>query len=363
MPTPTTEEKRTFIINVTYYGLIAAAVFLGAVLFFRYLLPVLYPFVLAYLLALFLHPAMMFLHKRAGLPKGVGAFLVITAAVAAVFAVGYLLADRLVAEIANLTERLGKLQPQDFAPLKAKVNSFLVGLPFIDSTEDTARLWQAAGDRLQSFVTDSLPGLSGTVSMIAGLFTGLLDFTLVFIITVVSCYYMTVDRARISALAYKVLPDSVGKHLRTARLEVFGAVGKYLKAYGIIILVTFTELLVAFTVLRLDYALLLAAVIALIDILPVLGTGTVLVPWALVCLFITRDFYLGTGLIITYVVITVIRQIIEPKIIGGYIGMHPLATMVAMFAGLRLFGVTGMLLLPFLALICRNIYTKAKSYN
>lgn len=361
MPKPATEEKRSFIINVAYYGLIAAAVFFGAWLFFRYLLPVLYPFFIAYALALVLHPAMVFLNKRAGLPKSLSAFLPVTAAVVAVFALSYLLIDRAAEEIGRLSERLGSLTPEDVAPIKERVDSFLLGLPFIDSKEDTARLWQTAGEKLDDFLTNSLPGLSGTISMLTGIFTGILDFTLVFIITVVSCYYMTVDRARISGIFYKIMPESMGKHLREARLEIFGAIGKYLKAYGVIILITFTELLVAFTVMRLDYALLLAATISLIDILPVLGTGTVLIPWALVCLFFTRNMYLGVGLIITYIIITVIRQIIEPKIVGSYIGLHPLATMVAMFAGLRLFGLMGMLLLPFLVLTVKNLYNKVKA--
>lgn len=361
MPKPTTEEKRSFIINVAYYGLIAAAAVLGAWVFFKYLLPVLYPFFIAYLLALVLNPAMRFLNKRAGLPKSVCALLLVTGAVAALFVLVYLLIDRAAAELTALTQRISSISPEDFENIKERIDSLLIKLPFINSRGDTARLWQAAGERLNDFAANSLPSLSGAITMLTGLFAGLLDFMLVFIITVVSCYYMTVDRARISGLFYKIAPAGVSKHLRSARLEVFGAIGKYLKAYGIIILITFTELFVTFTVLRLDYALLLAAVISLIDILPVLGTGTVLVPWALVCLFITRNFYIGTGLIISYVLITVIRQIIEPKIVGSYIGLHPLATMVAMFAGLRLFGLTGMLLTPFLVLIARNLYNKIKT--
>lgn len=357
---PTVEEKRNFIINVAYFGLIAAAVLLGCLVFFRYLLPVLYPFFIAYALSLALHPVTAFFNKRLGFPKVMSALLTVIGAVAAFFALSYLLIDRAAEELGRLSGRLSSLTPEDTAPIKERIDSFLVKLPFVD---DTAKLWQRAGEGLQSFMTNSLPGISGALSMLTGLFTGILDFTLVFIITVVSCYYMTVDRARISGAVYKIMPDAVGKHLRTARLEIFGAIGKYLKAYGVIILITFTELLVAFTVLRLDYALLLAVTISLIDILPVLGTGTVLLPWALICLFVTRNIYLGVGLIITYAVITVIRQIIEPKIVGSYIGLHPLATMVAMFAGLRFFGVVGMLLLPFLVLTGKNLYKKIKKLN
>lgn len=354
----TTDEKRSFIIDVAYYGIIAAAVVLGAFLFFRYLLPVFYPFFIAYALASALRPATAFLKNRLGFPKTISALIPVVFTVAAFFGLSYLLIDRVAEEIGRLSTRLSSLKTEDVAPLKERIDSFLIKLPFVDDTE---ALWAVAGEKLEGFLTNGLPGISGTVSMLTGVFTGVLDFTLVFIITVVSCYYLTADRRDIGGFIYKITPKGLSRHLPSVKSEVLGALGKYLKAYGLIILITFTELLAAFTVLRLDYAFLLAAVISFVDILPVLGTGTVLIPWALICILIGGNTYLGVGLIITYVVITVIRQVIEPKIVGGCIDLHPLATMIAMFTGLRLFGVAGMLILPFLVLVTKNIMKKAKA--
>ncbi len=358
MEHPNTEEKRSFIINVAYYGIIAAAIVLGAFLFFRYMLPVLYPFFIAYALASALQPATMFLKKRLGFPKALSALIPVVLAVAAFFALSYLLIDRVAEEIGRLSAGLSSLKPEDVEPLKDRVDVFLRKLPFVENTE---ALWGQIGEKLESFLTNSLPSISGTLSMLTGLFTGALDFTLVFVITVVSCYYLTVDRSGITSFIYKITPKGLSRHLPSVKREVFGALGKYLKAYGLIILITFTELLAAFTVLRLDYAFLLAAIISLVDILPVLGTGTVLIPWALICLFVSGNTYLGVGLIVTYVIITVIRQVIEPRVVGGCIGLHPLATMLSMFAGLRLFGVVGMLVLPFLVLVTKNVWKRAKA--
>ncbi len=357
MQTPSLEEKKSTIINVLYYSLIIAVAFLGLRLVLRYLLPALYPFAIAYALSFVLNPIMHYLKRKLGLPKGVGAFLLVTAAVAVVFGLAYIVIHRAALEIGRLSTYLSSLSAEELQPFKQQLLAFFKRIPFVNGE----KLWQSAGERLQTLITDSLPSVKGTLSMATGLFTGILDFLLTFVITVVSCYYMTVDRARVSAFFYKLCPQSAAKYLRSARVEVFGALGKYLKAYGIIILITFTELFAAFTVLRLEYALLLAVVIAVVDILPVLGTGTILIPWGLVCLFITRNFYLGAGLIIAYIVITILRQIIEPKIVGGYIGLHPLATMVTMFAGLKLFGIVGMLLFPFAVLIARNIIAGKKA--
>lgn len=108
-----------------------------------------------------------------------------------------------------------------------------------------------------------------------------------------------------------------------------------------------------------DYAFLLAAVIAVIDILPVLGVGTVLIPWATIA-FIERNMRLGFGLLILYGVIVIVRQFAEPKIVGGTLGIHPLLTLAAMYLGFRLFGVAGMIIGPILALLARAIATACR---
>ncbi len=126
-----------------------------------------------------------------------------------------------------------------------------------------------------------------------------------------------------------------------------------------ITLITFLELFVAFTVLGIKYAFLIALVIAVIDILPVLGTGTVLIPWSIFLLLI-GDYYTGIALIIVYIVIAVIRQIIEPKIVGKYIGLYPLLTLVAMYTGLRVMGVLGLITFPLIIIIVKKLNDDGK---
>ena len=117
---------------------------------------------------------------------------------------------------------------------------------------------------------------------------------------------------------------------------------------------TFAERAVGFSILGLPYALLSALVIALVDILPVFGTGTVLVPWS-VGAFFTGNTKLGLCLAALYGIITVIRQIAEPKILGSSVGMHPLATLLAMYIGLKLCGIGGLFLFPIGAVILKNL--------
>ncbi len=351
----TRQQKQDAIVNVIYYGIILAGAVLGLWLL-RYLLPALYPFGVAYGVSLLLNPVMLFLEKRMGMPRKFGAFLLVLLGVAAVFAVTYLIIRRATEEVGRLAEMLSSVKWEDFAPLREKTNALLMKLPWIDGTDDLSNFWQEAEERGAAILENGIPGLQSGIELLTGVFTGIFDFVLAFFVTVIACYYMTVDRARIAGFVYGLFPKKAEGRIKSIKTQLLGTVGKYIKAYGLIALITFTELFVAFTVLRVDYSLLLAAIISLIDILPVLGTGSVLIPWALVCLFLQGDIYTGTGLIISYVAIVVIRQIAEPKIVGSYIGVHPLATLAAMFAGLKLFGFFGMLLLPVVLLGVKNMY-------
>ncbi len=328
-----TEKKIRRLTDILYYGAIICAFPLALRILFRFVLPATYPFIIAYAISILLSPVMVFLKKRAGIPHRAAALVSVILAVSVVSGLIYLLADRAVAELGKLVARLDS--PEE---LKEKAVALFDSFPFTDGET----VWAY----LESKLSQSLPGINTAFGMMTKAFTGVADFAFAFFVTLVACYYMTVDRAKIAALAYRLLPKSAEKYLHSARVGMVHTAAKFFKAYGLIIVITFSELLAAFYILRLDYAVLLAAVIALVDILPVLGTGTVLVPWALVCLFITNDLYIGIGLIITYVTITIIRQIIEPKIVGSFMGLHPLATLFAMFVGLKTAGILGMLLLP-----------------
>ena len=121
--------------------------------------------------------------------------------------------------------------------------------------------------------------------------------------------------------------------------------GSYLKAYGILILITSIELFIGFTILGINNAILLAILIALIDIFPILGTGTVVIPWAIISL-IQGNFFRGIGLAIIYIVVLLVRQIIEPRIVGAQLGQHPVVTLIAIYIGFLWMGVFGMILLP-----------------
>lgn len=167
-------------------------------------------------------------------------------------------------------------------------------------------------------------------------------------------FYFGSDYESITAFLKCQLSEKQAAFAHELKREFFDTVLSVLRAYAILLAMTFTELAVGFTVLGLPYALLSALMIALVDILPVFGTGTVLVPWGLGAIF-TGNTKLGLCILALYGIITVIRQAAEPKILGSSVGMHPLATLFAMYIGLKLCGIWGLFLFPIGAVILKNL--------
>ena len=122
--------------------------------------------------------------------------------------------------------------------------------------------------------------------------------------------------------------------------------------------ITFIELFVGFLILGIDYSFVLAILIAVLDILPVLGTAVVLAPWGII-LLLMKNYFLGVGMLILLLIISIVRQIIEPKILGDSFGVHPLVSLITLYIGLKLFGVVGMVLLPMIVMIVLSETTKS----
>ena len=185
---------------------------------------------------------------------------------------------------------------------------------------------------------------------------GKLPNLLIFLlITIVSCFYFCADIDKINKKAVSFLPERLRIKVPVIKKRVLEKLSGYVRAYILLFLLTFGELLIGFSILRVHYPLLLAVVISILDILPILGVGTALIPWALAEILFAKDYYTGIGLFIMYVIITVVRQITEPKVVAGSLGLPPLLTLIAMYAGLKLFGFLGIIIAPFAVLVLRSV--------
>lgn len=197
---------------------------------------------------------------------------------------------------------------------------------------------QTLTEKVGLFLTGFAKSVLGALSSLPGM----LIFTL---ITIVATFFMTKDKYLISAFVYRQLPDIWSTRLRSLKTSLFASLLGFLKAQSILLTLTFTESFIGLSLIGVDYALIIALCIALIDILPILGTGTILVPWALVS-FAFGDFRIGVCLLILWGIIICVRYMVEPKIMGASLGIHPLIALMSMFIGLKLVGVAGVLLGP-----------------
>ncbi len=342
---------------------ILICVFLGVFAFYLFLkfgLPILLPFIIGWLLAAFILPVAKRLSgKNEKRRRFISVFILLLFLAAAGFILSLGLrrllyeAERLAHRLSSDSEELRVLiyTALDFA------ESITEHIPFLDRLTGSEELL-GLREKIDSTVSTLLSGLvselstrlPGWIGALVGAIPGLMLFLL---ITLISAFYFCIDLDNIYSGIRAFVSCETAAKLSRLKKRAGGTALKYLRAYFLLFLLTFGELFVGFTVLRIDYAFILAILTSVIDILPVFGVGSVLIPWSAV-LLISGNYYNGIGLLIIYAFVTVVRQIAEPKIVGGSIGLHPLLTLASIYAGFKLLGVIGMLLGPVIALAIKG---------
>lgn len=318
------------------------AALLAAWLGLRLVLPLMYPFLLGTLLALGAEGAADFLERRLRLPRFLAAGLAVGALVAGLGGLLLLLAALAVSQLGGLCEALPSIAAtvrSGLALLENRLLSLGSGLPgyrqaiiglFSDGEELITRVGRLVLGRAGAILT-RLPGQ--TLSLGTALLSGFMI-----------CAKLPSIRSRLCARRadprLEALQKALGKLKNTGKLYLCSQ----LKLMG----VTFCLLFAGFSLLRVGYPLLIALLVALVDALPVLGTGSILIPWALVC-FLEGSAARALGLLGLYATAALTRSVLEPKLVGSHLGLDPLVTLMAMYCGLRLWGLGGMLLLPMLA--------------
>lgn len=362
------EKKRRAIINIVYYAIVIGLLFLVA----RYAMGVCFPIVCAFFIATILQRPKNFLTKKTFLKSGSASVISLFAMI---FIVGFfvaLIGVRAVQEIKGFIDYV-TLQFQNIdvfiTNIENAIMSFIDRLPdFISgtltesvstifaqirdyvagqSTELTDSITGTLGDSFSfSWITTPLSGVISTAKQIPSILIAV-------VITLVASCFMTSDYDSIMNFIKRQFPEHKRGDLSRTKTLLKSTLAKMGKAYALIMSVTFTEMFVGLTVLRLigvyssNYAVIIAIATAIVDIIPVLGTGTVLIPWAVYNL-IVGNYALAIGLGVIYAVITVIRQIIEPKLVAGQLGLSPVVTITALYLGLKIFGVLGMIIAPIL---------------
>ena len=183
------------------------------------------------------------------------------------------------------------------------------------------------------------------ISFLMGIISFFPSAVLFIFVLFISLFYIGYDYDKITSFLCLQLSENALDTITETKDILFSTVKELFKAYFLLTFITFVQLLVGFLILGIDYAFILASIICFIDLLPILGTGTVLFPWSAVCFFL-GDYKTAIGLLVLYGVISIFRQVAEPKIVGANIGLSPLLSLISIFAGLKLFGLYGLIVFP-----------------
>lgn len=358
-------------INWTKWASVAICAAVGTALLWlilRYALGVVLPFALAWLLSRLVRKPTAAIYRYTRIPRGIVAAVLVVALVGgAVWAI--LLAVRRGAdELGRLVESLSTEPSELMTTLRevmGGVYSLSSHLPFLARFEGTPGFAEFCLrlDALAATSTERLVGaLSARLPDLAMSVAGWLPSAFLFVaVTLLSCYYFTADDLltghivrSLGRTVRRLLPNAVADRLPAWRSRLSHTLRGYLRAYLLLGLITFIEMFIGFSILGVSYAFLLALTVAAVDILPLLGTGVVLLPWAGVC-FLTGDTHRAFGLLILYGVSLIVRQIAEPRLISTQLGLHPLLSLFCLYGGLRLFGLWGLLLAPVAAVLIRGL--------
>ena len=334
----------------------AFSLLLGLWLGIRFLLPLIFPFLLGLGLALAAEPLVHLLSRKAHFPRALAAGLGVTLAFCSIALMLLTLGAFLVRELGMLAGVLPDLEGTALSGISLLQNWLL------DMTDHAP---QSVRPLLQHNVAELFSGgtqllnqaVQYLLSFAGNLLSHIPDSALSLGTAIISGYMISAKLPRIKRWVLMRFPREklrpILDTLKRIKTIVAGWLAAQLKLAGM----TLAILLAGFLLLRIPYAPLWAVGVSLVDAFPVLGTGTILLPWALIC-FLQSDNARAIGILGIYVVISVTRSVLEPKLVGKHLGLDPLVTLMALYAGYKLFGILGMLFAPMLAVIVIQLLPK-----
>lgn len=323
-----------FLINLLLVGIL---IFFGPKLI-RFFLP----FVIAFIISAVANPLVKFMEKRIKIVRRHGSAIIIVAAIAVIIGVGYLLGSLIVSEITRLLQDIPDIARQ----LSQIIDEISIQLSKYDAyfPKGIKEIVEAMNEGAGNFLAGLFNGFElPTITEAGGYVKGIANALFITIITILASYFFIAERDKLVSAAKNIFPESIQKGYRIVVTNFKNAVGGYFKAQFKIMLLLMMIMFVTFLFMGVGYSFLIAFLIAFIDLLPVFGTGAVLWPWAIV-LVITGDYVRAVVLIILYLVCQLIKQLLQPKMVGDSIGISPLSTLIFMFIGYRLGGVLGMII-------------------
>lgn len=363
-----TEKRKGVLINLAYFSVFVIIYYF----FIKYALWIVAPFVVALVIAMALQKPIVFISnktsKKLKKPLAVIFVLLVLFVTAGVLVLGGYFLFREFSDFGSYMVEKLKNFPALVESLRTRVVDFSMHFPgaiknyLIESFDDITSkiLNQSSGTPGisapsfdLSFLATPLGGLWSTAKQIPAILTALL-------VSIIACFFITSDYDGFTGIIKRAVSPEHEKTLIRAKKIIIKVLGQWVKSYASILFITFCEISLGLYILKWaglyegGYIFVIALCTAFLDILPVFGTGAVLVPWAVFSLF-THKVGLAIGLFVTYAFITVVRQVLEPKLVSKNVGMHPVITIMGMYIGVQAFGFIGLFILPITLVIIQTL--------
>ena len=317
----------------------------------------LFPFTLALFFSILTQPFSRFLQKKLKFSQKIATIVSIVLFLVIFLAFISLSALRLSGEIYKLSINLNKYS-KDFQSLWNhtidRVYSLLGYFP--EGFDEQVK------SSINGFIRMGTSKLGSFINSLINFITSIPTIILYICITILSTFFISLDKKKIMTFLEQQFPETWIKKVYNIKREMFNVLGSYIRAQIILMTICFFELLISFNLLsflkfNLPYPLIFSIIICIIDALPILGAGAVLLPWSLIS-FATGDIKLGLALLGIYFLVLSVRQMLEPKLISQNLGVHPLVTLISMYSGFKFFGVIGFLIGPVVMIILKNVFSR-----
>lgn len=345
------EKQKGFLIQFGFWAAVAAI----ALVFMYFLLTPLIPFIIAFAVAAMLQPVMKKLRQKWRFRDGILAAVVTVATYVVLVGLVLLLLLGLFSAVTDWASGLPDKFTHTITPWLENISNELLNFVYM--------LDPGVGSFVQNMVPDALSTLGSTVmdfsvnlvSWASSVGTKLPGAMLAAIICVIATVFLVKDYEKIYASVLSVFPPRGRIVVNQMRVAIVRILGNFARSYMLILFITFMEVFVGLALIGYENAAVIAMMVALFDILPVLGSSMIMLPWSIITL-LQGSIRRGIGLFILYLVVVIVRQIIEPRIVSKRVGLHPLSTLLFIWLGLKLFGGVGVLALPIFVLILKDLH-------
>jgi sporulation integral membrane protein YtvI len=341
-------SQRTIFLDWVYSLLILAGFLVAVWALYTYALPWIMPFVIALVLAELMHPLVSRLSKLKRVSRSLAVGLVLSIAMGIILILLTALTAELVSDLKALADALPGLFTEGVAisqRLTEAVGAFHTRLP-----ESMQSLLQDGLGELQTALSGAVKQLTGVLTV----FSSLPNFLLNVVIAFMATFYIARDRDEINRFLLGLFPVEWQPQIRQVKREVWTSTMGYAKAQLMVILIATIYSITVLSVLRVPYAVLIGLLVGVADVLPLLGPGAVYVPWA-VYATITGNPKFAILLIVVWGIQAVIRQVIEPRLVGEQMGLHPLVTLLSIYLGFQVFGALGVVLGPIVVTLLKSV--------